>query len=39
MPLSKTGKKILQNFQKKYGKDRGKSIFYAWEARQKFVKK
>lgn len=31
MPLSEKGKRILRRFMKKYGKDKGKTIFYAWE--------
>jgi hypothetical protein len=29
MPLTKTGKKILKDYKKRYGKKRGKSNFYA----------
>ena len=29
MPLTKDGKKVLAQMQKKYGKERGKRIFYA----------
>ena len=28
-PLNKTGKKILKNMQKQYGKVKGKGVFYA----------
>jgi len=28
-PLTKTGKKVLSNYQKQYGKEKGKSFFYA----------
>lgn len=49
MPLTKTGKKVLKQMTEAYGKDRGKSIFYAsinkgitgsekWEKREKRVK-
>lgn len=31
MPLSKKGKKILKEFQEEYGKEKGTTIFYAWE--------
>lgn len=29
MPLSKTGKKVLRGMQKRYGKKKGKRVFYA----------
>lgn len=29
MPLSKSGKRVLRNMQKKYGKKKGKQVFYA----------
>jgi hypothetical protein len=29
MPLTKKGKKILENMQKEYGKEKGKEVFYA----------
>ena len=29
MPLTTAGKKVLKQMQKKYGKERGKQIFYA----------
>ena len=29
MPLTKKGKEVLKSMQKKYGKERGKRIFYA----------
>jgi len=31
MPLNKKGKKILAAMQKEYGKERGKTVFYASE--------
>ena len=31
MPLNKKGKKILAAMQKEYGKEKGKTIFYASE--------
>lgn len=37
MPLSKTGKEILRNFKKEYGKKKGEDIFYAWEHKHKGV--
>jgi hypothetical protein len=38
MPLSKTGRKILNEFVSEYGKKKGKEIFYAWEKTHKWVK-
>lgn len=29
MPLTKTGKKVLQNMKKQYGAEKGKRVFYA----------
>lgn len=29
MPLTKTGKKVLRQMKKEYGKKKGKSVFYA----------
>jgi hypothetical protein len=31
MPLNKKGKKILAAMQKEYGKEKGKTVFYASE--------
>jgi len=31
MPLNKKGKKILSAMQKEYGKEKGKTVFYASE--------
>ena len=31
MPLGENGKKILRRFERRYGKKKGKDIFYAWE--------
>ena len=31
MPLSEKGKKILKAMKKKYGTEKGKSVFYAME--------
>lgn len=30
MPLTKTGKETLKNFEDEYGKKKGKEVFYAW---------
>jgi hypothetical protein len=30
MPLTADGKKVLKEFQQEYGKDEGRSIFYAY---------
>ena len=29
MPLTKTGKKVLRNMRKEYGKKKGQQVFYA----------
>jgi hypothetical protein len=29
MPLTKTGEKVLKDMVKRYGKERGKEVFYA----------
>lgn len=29
MPLTKNGKKVMENMQKEYGAKKGKSVFYA----------
>ena len=29
MPLTSTGKKVIQNMKKEYGEKKGKSVFYA----------
>jgi len=29
MPLTKTGRKVLRDMQKQYGKDKGEGVFYA----------
>lgn len=39
MPLTKTGKRVMKNFQKEYGKDEGKRIFYAYTNARKELKK
>jgi hypothetical protein len=31
MPLSKVGKKVMQNMKKEYGSKKGKQVFYAME--------
>ena len=35
MPLNMTGKKILKEFEKEYGKKKGENIFYSWEHKHK----
>jgi len=35
MPLNKTGKKVLANFKKEYGAEKGKQVFYAKENKDK----
>jgi hypothetical protein len=35
MPLSPTGKKVLQSMQNEYGPEKGKSVFYASENAKK----
>ena len=35
MPLNKKGKKILAAMQKEYGKEKGKTVFYASENKGK----
>ena len=35
MPLNKKGKKILTAMEKKYGKEKGKAVFYASENKGK----
>ena len=39
MPLSTKGKKILNEFRKEYGSKKGEMIFYAWENKNKEVRK
>lgn len=42
MPLTKTGKEILKNFEEEYGKLKGDNYFYAWENKHrhdKFINK
>jgi hypothetical protein len=36
LPLSKKGKKVLEEFKKEYGKKKGESIFYAWENKHRY---
>lgn len=36
MPLSKKGKDLLRDFQKRYGKEKGKEVFYSWENKFKY---
>jgi hypothetical protein len=35
MSLSATGKKILKEFEREYGKKEGEQHFYAWENKHK----
>jgi hypothetical protein len=39
MPLTKSGKSVLKNFQKEYGDKKGTSVFYASENSGKLSKK
>jgi len=39
MPLTKSGKKILKNFEREYGVKRGKAFFYGWENKHPFIRK
>lgn len=36
MPLTKTGKKVLKDMEKKYGKKRAKRVFYATMRKYKY---
>lgn len=38
MPLSKAGKKVLRQFEKEYGKEKGKRVFYAYEKTHRRLK-
>ena len=31
MPLSEKGRRMLRRFKKKYGEEKGTSVFYAWK--------
>lgn len=35
MPLTKTGKKVEEKFEKEYGEKKGKQVFYAKENKSK----
>lgn len=35
MPLTKSGKKVMHKFEDEYGEEKGKSVFYAKENKDK----